>query len=192
MQAGLFKRICAYIIDIIIINIILSIVTFSLDTTNNYSEKMLDLTNKYTKNEITYEEFSSEYNELIYSNQKDNYIYYVVNFAITIGYFIVFQGLNKGQTLGKKILKLKVVTNDNKEIEMKNIILRSLPLYSVLSLLIITCFIKVLNMKTYSSIYIAISSSETIFTFITILFILYRKDKRGLHDIIANTKVISE
>lgn len=191
MQAGFFKRVGAYIIDIIILNIILSLITFSLNT-NNMEEEIMKLTNDYASNEITYTEFVEEYNKLSYVNQKDNYIYYAVELIITAGYFIVFQGLNKGQTLGKKLLKLKVVQNNNSEVKMKNIILRTLLLYNIMPLAITVCLIKIMSMQTYNNVYTIIASLETIFTFITVVFILYRKDKRGLHDIIANTKVISE
>lgn len=192
MQAGFFKRICAYLIDILIINAIIFLVTSSINTNNEYQEKLTKLTEKYTTQEVEYQEFISEYNELSYRTQKNNYIYYVVELIITAGYFIVFQTLNKGQTLGKKILKLRVVNKDEGEINFKNICLRSIFLYSILPLLTTVCTIKFLDMKTYTNIYGLVTSIETMFLLLTFGFIVYRKDKRGLHDIIANTKVISE
>ncbi len=192
MQAGFFKRICAYLIDIFIINAIIFLVTTSINTTNDYQEKLSELTEKYATKEVAYQEFIEEYNELSYKVQKNNYIYYSVELIITIGYFIVFQTLNKGQTLGKKLLKLRVVSNEEKEVNFKNIILRSIFLYSILPLLVTVTTIKFLNMKTYINIYSIVTSIETMFLILTFGFIIYRKDKRGLHDIMANTKVISE
>ena len=150
------------------------------------------MTEKYATKEVAYQEFIEEYNELSYKVQKNNYIYYSVELIITIGYFIVFQTLNKGQTLGKKLLKLRVVSNEEKEVNFKNIILRSIFLYSILPLLVTVTTIKFLNMKTYINIYSIVTSIETMFLILTFGFIIYRKDKRGLHDIMANTKVISE
>ncbi len=191
MQAGFFKRVCAYIIDILILNLIISLITLNLNTNNKYNEELFELTNKYTSQEITYEEMLSEYSKLNYNSQKDNYIYYTIEFIITIGYFIVFQTLNKGQTIGKKLLKIKVVNNDNSEVKFKGILLRSVFLYNILSLAMVCLTIKYLNVHTYNNIYSTITIVETLFTIITFVFIIYKKDKRGLHDIMANTKVIS-
>jgi len=190
MQASFFKRSVAYIIDIIIVNILLSIVTIGLSANNDYSERMTELTNQYTSNEITYTELYTEYNKLSYESQKDNYISYILELGITLAYFIGFQGLNKGQTLGKKLMKIQVVKDTDEEVEMKDIIIRTIPLYSIVSLLTLCILIKIINMNTYNNIYNAITSVEAVFTLITMLFILYRKDKRGLHDIIAKTKVV--
>ena len=50
----------------------------------------------------------------------------------------------------------------------------------------------ILNKDNYYMGYSLISSIEMLFIFISALFILYRKDKLGLHDIIAKTEVIEE
>lgn len=192
MQAGFFKRVCAYIIDILIVYAIMSLVTMSVNTNNDYQEKLSELTEKYSATEVTYEDFIVEYNELNYKTQKSSYINYVVEFILTVGYFVVFQTLNKGQTLGKKILKLRVVNNNEGDINFKNIIIRSIFLYSILPLITTVFTIKFLNMKTYINVYSVVTTIEAVFFFLTFGFIVYRKDKRGLHDIIANTKVISE
>lgn len=192
MQAGFFKRFCAYIIDIFILNMIISLVTINLNINNKYNEEIIDLTSKYTNNEIAYNEMLEEYTKLTYQNHEDNYIYFSIECIITIGYFIVFQALNKGQTIGKKLLKIKVLNNDDSEVKLKGILLRSLFLYNTLSLSLTFLAIKYLNEHIYSNIYTILTVLETLFMITTLMFIIYRKDKRGLHDIIAKTKVVSE
>lgn len=191
MQAGFLKRVCAYIIDIILLNAIISLITINMNINNKYNEEIVELTNKYTNKEIVYDDMLKEYNKLVYNSQKDNYIYYIVELIITVGYFIVFQTLNKGQTIGKKLLRIKIVNNDNSDINIKGIILRSLFIYNILSLSTICFTIKLLSMHAYNSTYTIVTTCETLFTIITFIFIMYKKEKRGLHDIIANTKVIS-
>lgn len=91
MQAGFLKRVCAYIIDILIINMIISLITINLKTNNNYNEEILNLTTKYTNKEIAYDNMLKEYNKIIYNSQKDNYIYYTIKFVITIGFLLFFK-----------------------------------------------------------------------------------------------------
>ena len=42
------------------------------------------------------------------------------------------------------------------------------------------------------NLYLTTNELETIFVIVTLFLILYRKDGRGLHDMIANTMVITE
>ena len=132
---------------------IISLVTINLNINNKYNEEIIDLTSKYTNNEIAYNEMLKEYTKLTYQNQEDNYIYFSIECIITIGYFIVFQALNKGQTIGKKLLKIKVLNNDDSEVKLKGILLRSLFLYNTLSLSLTFLTIKYLNEHIYSNIY---------------------------------------
>ena len=44
----------------------------------------------------------------------------------------------------------------------------------------------------YLNIYGILTAVQSIFIVITMLFILYRKDKRGLHDIMSGTYVVVE
>jgi uncharacterized RDD family membrane protein YckC len=68
--------------------------------------------------------------------QKANALPNAINTLLIIVYFIVFQYLNKGQTIGKKLLKIKLVNEDKKEISLKQILIRGIMIYSILSSLI--------------------------------------------------------
>jgi hypothetical protein len=48
-----------------------------------------------------------------------------------------------------------------------------------------------MSKDTFISVYPKISSVLSIFLLVTMLFMMYREDGRGLHDLISNTKVIS-
>ena len=50
----------------------------------------------------------------------------------------------------------------------------------------------VLKQNTYYTIYGILLGIEVIFVLITIILVLYKKDGRGLHDIMANTIVVKE
>ena len=101
--------------------------------------------------------------------------------------------MNKGQTIGKKILNIKVVDqNTNKPISIIKGLLRSLIVFSIVSSSLNIAFLYIFNANNYLYSYLTLLALEGIFTLITTIFILYRKDRRGLHDMISNTIVIKE
>lgn len=194
MNATFFERIGAYLIDMLLIGFLASLICMALpNTSEELTKEIEELSEKITKNEITEEEYFKEYTQLIYKEQKSNVLQTTVNVILTIGYFVVFQYMNKGQTIGKKLLKIKIVDID-KETPPTIIkgLIRSLFTLSIISAILNIIFIYTLNTSSYIVGYLAISMIELIFMFITVVFIVYRKDRRGLHDIMANTKVVRE
>lgn len=194
MKAKFFDRLTAYIIDVIIISLITSIIFTSIPTNNKELEKQLSsLQDEVLSNNITYEEFVDEYQDLYYKNKKDTMTQSAITLTITIAYFVIFQYMNKGQTIGKKILHLRVVDNNTeKPLSIFKGLIRSLLIWNILSGTLGIALIYILNKESYITSYLIISSLESIFIFITAMFTLYRKDNRGLHDIIINSKVIIE
>ena len=194
MKAKFFDRLTAYIIDVIIISLITSIIFTSIPTNNKELEKQLSsLQDEVLSNNITYEEFVDEYQDLYYKNKKDTMTQSAITLTITIAYFVIFQYMNKGQTIGKKILHLRVVDNNTeKPLSIFKGLIRSLLIWNILSGTLGIVLIYILNKESYITSYLIISSLESIFIFITAMFTLYRKDNRSLHDIIINSKVIRE
>lgn len=194
MKASFFQRFGAYILDTLLIGIIASIICYNLPSTDSAIENTINsLSERYMAEEITMNEFYSEYNNLLYENQKDTMIPTIVSLVLTIGYFVIFQYMNNGQTLGKKALNLRVVDKDtNKCPTIIKGLIRSLIFLGIASTTIYLILINIVDKKIYIPCYLIISIIETIFVITTVIFTLYRKDGRSLHDIMANTTVIKE
>ena len=139
-------------------------------------------------NEISQEEYLEESIPLIYQIQKSGIVVNGMLLTLNIGYFVVFQYLNKGQTIGKKLMKIKV-TEKGKDPSLKAMILRTFVTNSIFSGLFCILLLFILNKDTYYYGYYIVSMIEMIFVFVSALFILYRKDKLGLNDLIAKTEV---
>lgn len=233
METSFFKRVGAYIIDIIILSLISSIITLPLENgeTKKYNEEYEKIAKKYgiveitedqtktdeveqtdvqtkttedqtneeqtettdnetkTIEEINYSKFIEEVSAITYDYNESILLTSIIKIVITIAYFIGLQYYLKGQTIGKKILKIKVVEN-NKEPSLKAIILRTIIIDSILTSIIGVLLLYLTNKNNYYMAYLFVSMIELMFTFTSSLFILYRKDKIGLHDMMANTKVI--
>jgi len=190
-----FERLGAYLVDLIIVGLLLMIVEAGLPSSNveEINNQLTEIEEKYKSNEIATNEYFKEYYGLMYELQNSSKLSSFVSLIITIGYFVVFQTLYNGQTLGKKLLKLQIVdVNTKKSIGMFRMFLRSLFTLSIVSSSCNLLMLLLFSKDVYIIGYLLISSFEVLFIIIVIIMILYRVDKRGLHDLISKTCVIKE
>lgn len=192
-MATFFERLFAYVIDIFIVSL-LSIVIGLGNTDNSlYKDKMKELDDKLVNGEITNKEYFSSYNDLIYDSQKDDKVSLGVSLALNFAYFVVFQGLFHGQTIGKKLFKIKVVDKESKNTaSILQMFIRSLFTMSILSGMLNLISLFVFSKNVYLGVYLTFSSIDMIFVLATVICMLYKKDKNGLHDMMAGTLVIKE
>lgn len=193
MKATFFERLAAYAIDIIIVSIIVSLLCSVLpDHSSNLNEKASELANQYATNEITTEVFIDEYKTLLYKNGKEEFPSAVVNLVITFAYFVVFQYMNSGRSVGKKLFGLQVVGyEDEKPISIMKGFLRSLIILGIASGIVNLIGIKLLSKNGYFTVSTTIGTIESIFIIVSIILMI-GKNGRGLHDIMMGTKVIKE
>ncbi len=192
MKADFFKRIFAYMIDYFIILLVLSFITANINVGSDITEKVNNLTNEYKNGNITIEEYNEEALPLNYELTKRKLPVNVITCVIIIGYYIVFAYFNKGQTLGKKICKIRVVNDKGERASIWNILIRSLFIYGIITTLYSLICINFLDIESFNYSVSVVSVIESLFIVISLLMMLYKKDGRGLHDIVAKTKVIGE
>lgn len=192
MKADFFKRIFAYMIDYFIILLVLSFITANINVGSDITEKVNNLTNEYKNGNITIEEYNEEVLPLNYELTKRKLPVNVITCVIIIGYYIVFAYFNKGQTLGKKLCKIRVVNDKGERASIWNILIRSLFIYGIITTLYSLISINFLDIESFNYSVSVVSVIECLFIVISLLMMLYKKDGRGLHDIIAKTKVIGE
>lgn len=160
------------------------------------------ISSKYDDNKISEKEYTkivSEVNEnfdtlaadYVYILSKEGVSNSVITLICTLLYFGVIQYFLKGQTIGKKILKLKVVSASDKKINILNYILRSLIVNDILLNGVGITFLLLSSKSVYTSADNVINILISIVEAIIIFLVLTREDQRGLHDLLFNTKVIS-
>lgn len=194
MKASFFKRMGAFVIDYFIVLVIASLITMGFNTNknNDLNNQRNQLISDYQNEKITIDEYKNENYKLIYKLQKENITVNIVTITLYIGYFVVFATLNKGQTLGKKLLKIRVVNKNNDKPSIWNMLVRSLFIYNIISILFSTVAVKFLNINTFTYIYTTLGYIECFVIIISFFMVIYKKDGRGLHDMMAGTNVIEE
>lgn len=126
------------------------------------------------------------YKDAIESNWYSYLIYLVVYFF----YFVIFNIITKGITLGKKITGLQIVGLDNKEATFGQYLLRSLIAYGYFVYLLELIVPHVIPMKYLMYVVGGLSIVMNFLQIVVSISVISNDDNRGLHDILAKTKVI--
>lgn len=186
------KRITAYLIDMLIVTLISSFI-YTLPFFTSNQEEYLNNYEKYTK---TYTEFikgNKKEEDLInseYKMIKSSSTILIIRVGVVIMYFSIIPYFKKGQTLGKKINKIRITSNKKEEIKPGTYFLRGL-ISSVAIFDIISLFILILCKRPiYLISSTLISYLTTLFYITSFICILANKEKRSLHDLLLNTKII--
>ena len=193
------KRVMAYIIDVLIFSIVLTpIINWSVinpyidEYTENYSE-YTELIEQANAGEIDTEtdEYKDKIVDLNYNINKYKVISSSISVVGFILYFAVLQWALKGQTIGKKIMKIRVVANkEDKNLNVGNYILRSLILNNIIFSIILIIGVYIFKAPGYYTLSMVVSYLQLLVMSLIMLMVVLRKDFRGLHDFVAGTKVI--
>ena len=198
MKATFIQRALAYIIDMVLIILIVNIVgsAFNQKQLEELDKELNDKLDNVTSVEQFYDDSSEELLEELldieYKIDKASAPITAVNVVISIGYFIIFQYMNNGQTLGKKIFKIKVESETKKKVSLLQMTLRSLLINVIAFNLINVLAVVFLPKEWYLSINSIVTFGQWLVLIISSLLILYNKDKNGVHDMLAKTKVVDE
>ena len=155
-----------------------------------YDSQCLMIVEEYNSNKISEDVYNEEINKYLYNSEKYSVVYYIISIVTCILYFVFFQGFTGGQTLGKKIMRLKVVAKDGKEVGYKKLFIRTMFLYDILFCLLIIVSVSFLSMDYFFTAYNILYLINYILSLVIVFMVSSSKDRIGLHDMVAHTKVI--
>lgn len=190
-----FPRLVAYIIDVTLVSIVCSGILFLFPKNENYSKYLKEyqeVQTNFIDNKIEADEYIHKVADITYDIDYSNVLSMIVEVVLLILYFIVFQFYNKGQTFGKKLMKLRVVNNNGNELTLNQVTCRALIIDSILINLFIIAALLFSGRNYYYYASLSLQIFSWIIIFVTLMMIFFRKDGRGLHDVVTGTKVIQE
>lgn len=191
------KRLLAYIIDILLVGFVASALA-NIDVLNPYldkylesyetfSEKLTSINEENVMDMFSSDEFINQYQDTLkYSAYSTG-----ISLVCYILYFVGFQKWNKNQTVGKRLMNLKVV-NKNKKDDVKGwqYVVRTLIVYNLFFNCLNVCLALCLNTKLFFTLSMIVSIIGYVITYVGYGMILFRKNGRGLHDLISGTEVV--
>ena len=134
-KALFVQRLCAFLIDVLLVSFgasFLAMPFVDADSIEKLNVEMNSVTESYLNAEIDEKTYLTESSSITYQLAKKNGLLTFVTIFIEILYFVVYQLYNSGQTLGKKLLKIKVVSLDEEDLNVNQMIFRTLIINSIL------------------------------------------------------------
>lgn len=186
------KRITAYILDILFVYFIAAAL-FMLPIFKNDYKNYMDTTTEYLEYIATLGSGEADRDielDYVYSISKSSQPLSIITCGLLFLYFGVFAYILKGQTLGKKIMKLKVVPDKGKTLDVNLFMIRAIILTNLLPKIASIIVLTKLSPSNWLIAENIISEISNIITFLILGFMIFRDDERGLHDLICKTKVV--
>lgn len=193
-----FRRFSAYLIDYLFIFLLITMIS-QIRIINPTYDEYVDAYERYVEiyNDLTVENVleiteNSQYKEVNYDLSRYSVSVSIVSLLVYFAYFVGFQKWNKNQTLGKKMFNLEVVSDTDKTVSWWQMLIREIIIYNLVLELLSIISVFVFNYQGYwiaSNVLMLIAG---LILWISVFFILFRKDGKGIHDLLAKTRVIGK
>lgn len=193
-KALFLQRLVAFFIDVILISVLASLLTtpfVDTEKTTQLEEKVVEILEQYRNEEITSEEYMNQYFNTYYQMVRLSGITTVVTLLLNVCYFVVYQTYTKGQTFGKKLMKIRVVS-DQGELSYNQMIFRSFLANSILVDLILFVFLLFGKKNIYFYVVLIFEGLQYLMMLMSVLMVSNSKNGRAIHDKIAHTRVLRE
>ena len=194
IKALFSQRFVAFMIDLILVSFITSLVT-AIIPTNSSIDKLYDqqvkIVENYTAKKITMQEYVNQLVDINYDIAKQTGIITLISIAISLLYYVLYVYKNDGQSIGKKMMKIKIKKKDkDKELTMNDLLFRTMILQGTLVSIIGFCTILFLDKDTYLATNSLLNLIQYSILIISFFLIAFTKERQGLHDMVAKTEVV--
>ena len=194
LKALFSQRFVAFMIDLILVSFITSLET-AIIPTNSSIDKLYDqqvkIVENYTAGKITMQEYVNQLVDINYDIAKQTGIITLVSIAISLLYYVLYVYKNDGQSIGKKMMKIKIQKKDkDKELTMNDLLFRTMILQGTLVSIIGFCTILFLDKDTYLATNSLLNLIQYSILIISFFLIAFTKERQGLHDMVAKTEVV--
>ena len=194
LKALFSQRFVAFMIDLILVSFITSLVT-AIIPTNSSIDKLYDqqvkIVENYTAGKITMQEYVNQLVDINYDIAKQTGIITLVSIAISLLYYVLYVYKNDGQSIGKKMMKIRIQKKDkDKELTMNDLLFRTMILQGTLVSIIGFCTILFLDKDNYLATNSLLNLIQYSILIISFFLIAFTKERQGLHDMVAKTEVV--
>ena len=187
------KRLFSYIIDIFILSLVLGVIGMFIPSGSNIeslNNELMNINNNFVNGELGIRTFINQYAGIFYNIDKEMFYSSLISVIVSILYFVVYPLYNNGQSFGKKMNNIKIVSNDDGDVSANSLIFRYLLMDGIGVSIISMCSLFIFKDFNYLIITSILGFLQFLVVIISVFMVLYRHDFRSLPDLIAGTKVI--
>ena len=193
IKAMFSQRVLAFLIDLVLLSMITSLITMFIpvnDTATKLYEEQNRVLEGYVEGTVSMEEYVNQMVDISYDISRQTVIVSIVTIVISLLYYVVYPCYNNGQTFGKKLMKIKLVKTNDKELTMNDLLIRSMINNSILVNIINVALVLFLGKNLYLSTSSFVSIIQYLVLTISLIMIAFTKNAQGLHDKVCKTEVV--
>lgn len=186
------QRLVAFLIDSAIVVFAASLIAtpfINSDKIIELNDKSVKLMEDYKNNKISNNEYLAEYMNITYDIAKNEGIISLISVVLGLVFFVVVPLYKNGQTIGKKVLRIKIIS-DTGELTMNQLIFRAFIANSILIDLLSVILMMFLSKNNYFYCYGLFMIIQYLITALSVFLIICRKDGKAVHDLLVRTQVV--
>lgn len=187
-----FQRLVAFLIDVVIVSILSSLLAtpfVNSKMTESLNDEAYGIIQKLRDENISTTQYVTDYMNVVYKLARANGLVSIITILLNIIMYVVIPLYYGGQTIGKKLLGIKIVA-DSTELNVNQLIYRSLIANSILLDLISVVLVITSSKSAYFYGLGMFTMIQYMVTLISIFMVMYSQDGRAVHDRLARTKVV--
>lgn len=155
----------------------------------NLNEEITNKEKDKLRNEAK-EKYVQVSNDYGYRINKLNIYQTIISIVVYILYFGLLQWLLKGQTIGKKIFKLRVINDNGKSVPLWKFIVRAILIAEIIIIGLDLILVLVLNKNSYLVANYHIANFKYLYEMAFLVCMIIRDDQKSLHDLLLHTRVL--
>ncbi len=193
-KALFLQRFIAFLVDMLIVSVVVAFISAPFVDNKKITkleDQGVEIIQKLQKNEIDSQVYLKEYSNVYYKLARNSGIISLVTILFSVLYFVVYQIYAKGQTFGKKLLKIKIISLDG-ALFMNQMIFRAFIANFILFDIISFAVMLFSPKSIYLYMIVFIEIIKWIITFISVIMIMNKKDGCAVHDKLLHTMVVRE
>ena len=193
IKAMFSQRVLAFLIDLVLLSMITSLITMFIpvnDTATKLYEEQNRVLEGYVEGTVSMEEYVNQMVDISYDISRQTVIVSIVTIVISILYYVVYPCYNNGQTLGKKLMKIKIKKTDDTDLSMNDLLIRGMINNSILVNIISIILVLFLSKDLYLSTSSLLNIIQYLVLIISLIMIAFTKNAQGLHDKVCKTEVV--
>ena len=160
------------------------------DNIQKLSDETYKTIEEYQNKKIDIKTYVNRTSDISYDMAKESGLTSIITIAIAVIYYVIYQLKSNGQTLGKKIMKIKVIKQDDGELTMNDMLFRAFLSNAIIFDIVILCFTLFTSKNVYFYGVGLFQGIEYLTIFISCIMILSSNTKQAIHDKLVKTEVI--
>lgn len=192
-SVGFKKRASAYLLDIVLFMAVFMFIAYLIPESANVAvlnKEFNELNDLLFSNQISFFKYIYRISSVMQDLDKERMLYSIINVIYIIIYFVIIPFKTK-RTLGMYLMRIHYDKKEGK-VSLDDLLIRSMITCGLLYSLITLVIIYLVPGLAYFIISVFLAILQISLVIISIFMVIYRRDHKGLQDLLSKTIIVND